>query len=726
MNGIKINKMKVYTLNRENSKKVRVAINDSEKMGIEFGTPILIKGKTTQSVAIVVPCDNIFKGKIGIDFLLAESLGIKQNDDIQIEICKYKDDYIDKVIFRTDIDKNITYGIIKKIKKDLIQKYINYPFYNNDIITLEINGEHKSFQIINISNEAISYLKNTTNIIFRYNASSIKSKKIFEKIGGLKKQKKIFHDIIIKPLQHPELYRNFGNIKSPKGILIHGNKGCGKTLFVNEMVNKTNTYIIKKNATDIFQKFYGASEDNVKKMFNEAIENQPSIIIIDNFDSIGSNRQKEGVGQIERRVISQFFTEMDNITNNNNNVITIAITNKLDVIDEDFRRTGRLDYEIEITPPTKNERLEILKIHTKGIKFAKDIDFNHIATITNGYVGSDILGLITESVRLTINYYTKEEDFQSVIPKSKLNKMIITSEILYNALKNIKPSIIRDSHEIPNITMNDIGGLENCKKAIEESVIWRIHPPKNLKKIGVKPPQGILLYGPHGCGKTLLGKASANQVGSNFISIKGPEIVSKWVGESEKKLREKFDMAKKLKPCVIFIDEIDAIASQRNLSDSNDGGTSYRIVDQLLTLLDGISDNEGIVVIGATNRPDILDKSFIRTGRIDYLIHVPLPDIQARKKIFEIHLKNVNTKNIDIDTLVKLTDKCTGSDIESSIKHAATIAVRNERDYITINDIQKSLNEKITQRVDENIIAMYENFQKQHNNNIEKKSDLYC
>jgi transitional endoplasmic reticulum ATPase len=456
---------------------------------------------------------------------------------------------------------------------------------------------------------------------------------------------------------------------------LYGPPGTGKTLIAKAIANETGAHFISINGPEIMSKFYGESEARLREVFQEAEQNAPSIVFIDELDAIAPKRG-EVTGEVERRVVSQLLTLMDGLKSRGQ-VVVIGATNRIEAIDPALRRPGRFDREIRIGVPDRNGRREILLIHTRRMPLAEDVDLDELADITHGFVGADIAALVREAAMNALRRYLPEIDLEKeVIPAEVLEKIKVSREDFANALKTIQPSALREVVlEVPNVKWTDIGGLEAVKQELMEAVEWPLKYPEVFKRLGIRPPRGILLYGPPGTGKTLLAKAVATESQANFISVKGPEVLSKWVGESEKAVREIFRKARETAPCIIFFDELDSIAPRRGFH--TDAGVTDRIVNQLLTEMDGIQSLKGVVVLGATNRPDILDPALLRPGRFDRVLYVPPPDKAARLAIFKIHTREMPLdEDVDLDILASVTEGYTGADIEAVVREAAMLAAR--------------------------------------------------
>ena len=498
----------------------------------------------------------------------------------------------------------------------------------------------------------------------------------YEDIGGLKEEVKKVREMIEIPLKRPELFEKLG-IAPPKGVLMHGPPGTGKTLLAKAVASESDAHFILINGPEIMSKYVGGSEENLREYFEEAEANSPSIIFIDELDAIAPKREDTN-GETERRTVAQLLTLMDGLKSRGQ-VVVIGATNRPDSLDPALRRPGRFDREIEIGVPDADERREVLEIHTRNMPIAEDVDLNKLATTTHGFVGADLESLCKEAAMRVVRRILPEIKSDEEIPEDVLKKIIVTKDDFKSALKEIQPSALREVLvQVPDIKWDDVGGLDDAKQELKEAVEWPLKYPDNFQKLGVKPPKGILLYGIPGTGKTLLAKAVASESEANFISIKGPELLSKWVGESEKGVREVFRKAKQTAPTVIFFDEIDSIASTRSGNDS-DSGVTKRVVNQLLTEMDGLEELEDVAIIAATNRPDIIDPGLMRPGRFDRHIKVDTPSEEARIAIFEVHTKNMPlADDVDLKKLAKSTDGYVGADIEAVCREAAMLTLRND------------------------------------------------
>jgi len=501
----------------------------------------------------------------------------------------------------------------------------------------------------------------------------------YEDIGGLEEETKKIREMVEVPLKHPEIFERLG-IEPPKGVLLHGPPGTGKTLLAKAVANESEANFILLNGPEVMSKFYGESEKRIRDIFDEAEKNAPSIIFIDEIDAIAPKREDVG-GEVERRVVSQLLTMMDGLQSRGK-VIVIGATNRPNSIDPALRRPGRFDREIEIGVPNKKGRLQILKIHTRNMPLTKDVDLNALADITHGFVGADIAALAKEAAMVVLRRVLPKLEIKEdePIPEEILKELKIKKSDFQEALKVVRPSAMREVLvETPNIKWEDIGGLDSIKQELKEAVEWPLKYPESFIRLGIKPPKGVLLYGPPGTGKTLLAKAVAKESEANFIQVKGPSLLSMWVGKSEEGVRKIFERARQVAPCVVFFDEIDSLAGKRGLETGTK--VTERVLNQLLAEMDGIEDLSNVVVIGATNRPDMLDPAVLMPGIFDRILLTNAPSKEGREEIFKIHTKNVPlAKDVRIKTLIDKTDGFVGADIEALVREAALLALRENID----------------------------------------------
>jgi transitional endoplasmic reticulum ATPase len=513
----------------------------------------------------------------------------------------------------------------------------------------------------------------------------------YEDIGGLGNAVERVREMIELPLRHPELFKRLG-VEAPKGVLLHGPPGTGKTLIAKAIASETNANFYTIGGPEIMSKYYGESEEKLRNVFQQAEQNAPSIIFIDEIDSIAPKRE-EVSGEVERRIVAQLLSLMDGMSTRGK-VVVIGATNRINAIDPALRRPGRFDREIEIGVPDRNGRLEILQIHTRGMPIAKDVNLEKLADISHGFVGADLQALAKEAAIRALRRVLPEVDLSSEsIPADTLRKIIVTMQDFMDVIKEMEPSAMREVFvEVPAVKWEDIGGLSTIKQELQEAVEWPLKYQKLFTHADAVPPKGILLYGPPGTGKTLIAKAAANESEANFISIKGPELLSKWVGESEKGVREVFRKARQAAPCIIFFDEIDAIAPRRG-GDFGDTHVTERLISQLLTELDGLEILTNVIVIGATNRPDIIDPALLRPGRFDRLLYVPPPDRDSRIQIIKIHTrKKPLADDVNVEQLADHTEGYTGADIASLSSAAVMLALR---EYISKYKDQKEADNRV-------------------------------
>ncbi|MCL2333737.1 MAG: CDC48 family AAA ATPase, partial [Candidatus Methanoplasma sp.] len=496
----------------------------------------------------------------------------------------------------------------------------------------------------------------------------------YDDLGELRNEVAKIREMIELPLRHPELFKRLG-VEAPKGVLLHGPPGTGKTMLAKAVAGETSSNFISLGGPEIMSKFYGESEGKLREIFKEAEENAPSIIFIDEIDSIAPKRE-EVTGEVERRIVAQLLSLMDGL-NSRGKVVVIGATNRPNSIDEALRRPGRFDREIEIGIPDRDGRLEILQIHTRGMPLSDNVDLKALADRTHGYAGADLSALCKEAAMAALRRVLPQMDLETEeIPVNLLEQISVTKDDFREALKDLQPSTMREVLiEKPNVKWEDIGALESAKQELKEAVEWPLKFGKVFEHMNAKPPKGILLYGPPGTGKTMLAKAVATESEANFIAVKGPEFLSKWVGESEKAVRETFRKARQASPCVIFMDEIDSIAPERGTG--GDNNVTERVISQMLTELDGLESLNDVVVIAATNRPDIMDPALLRPGRFDKSIFIGPPDRESRIMIFGIHTKDKPlADDVDINDLADKTEGCTGADIAAICNEAVMTAVR--------------------------------------------------
>ena len=529
----------------------------------------------------------------------------------------------------------------------------------------------------------------------------------YEDIGGLGNEIQRVQEMVELPMKHPQIFRKLG-IEPPQGVLLHGPPGTGKTLLAKAVANETSASFFSIAGPEIISKYYGESEQQLREIFEDASEESPAIIFIDELDSIAPKREAV-TGEVERRVVAQLLTMMDGLESRGQ-VIVIAATNRVDSVDPALRRPGRFDREIEIAVPDETGRKEILQIHTRGMPLSDDVNLGGLADDTHGFVGADIESLTKEAAMKALRRYLPEIDLdEEDVPPSLIDRMIIKRDDFRGALNGVDPSALREVLvELPKITWNDVGGLQSAKQDIKESVEWPLNNPERFDRMGIEPPKGVLLYGPPGTGKTLMAKAVANETNANFISVRGPQLLSKWVGESEKAIRQTFRKARQVSPTVIFFDELDSLAPSRGGEVGSN--VSERVVNQLLTELDGLEEMENVMVIGATNRPDMIDPALIRSGRFDRLVMIGEPGTEGREEIMRIHTDGSPlAPDVSLRELAEVTEGYVGSDLESIAREAAIQALRDDHDADSVEMRHfRGAMERVRPTITEDLLDYYE------------------
>ncbi len=661
---------------------VRISRSAMARLGVTTGDFVEIEGPQGTTIAQVWPAypEDEEKGIIRIDGLLRSSIGVGVGDVVTVR--KVSLEPATKIVLAPTEPIRFGPDFPEYVKQFLLRK----PVSRGEVVVIPIFGMALKLVVVATQPSQRVYVTEATHVEIR--AEPVREeilerqrripKVTWEDIGDLEEAKQKIREIVEWPMKHPELFKHLG-IEPPKGILLHGPPGTGKTLLAKALANEIGAYFIAINGPEIMSKYYGESEQRLREIFKEAEENAPAIIFIDEIDSIAPRRE-EVTGEVEKRVVAQLLTLMDGLKERGR-VIVIGATNRPEAIDPALRRPGRFDREIVIPPPDKRARREILAVHTRNMPLAEDVDLDKIADMTHGFTGADIAALVKEAALAALRRFIDEEkiDLSQPIPAEKLRQLKVTMKDFMEAMKHVQPSLIREVYvEVPEVHWSDIGGLEDVKQQLREAVEWPMKSPEIFEQMGIEPPKGILLYGPPGTGKTLLAKAVATESGSNFIAVRGPEILSKWVGESEKAIRQIFRRARQVAPAIIFFDELDAIAPARGYRHDTSGVTD-RIVNQLLTEMDGIEPLRNVVVIAATNRPDIIDPALLRPGRFDRLIYVPPPDEKARLEIFKVHTRKMPlAEDVDLKELARKTEGYTGADIAAVCREAAMIALREE------------------------------------------------
>lgn len=666
----------------------RIDPEDMKPLGLKVGQTVEIEGKR-KTAAKAMPCYAEDRGKkiIQIDGIIRENAKVGLDEKVTIQKAESKP-------ARKIMLTPLTAGGV--LQKDKDTKYISsliegLPLISGDKIRARLFGTKTcDFLVEDTIPDGVVSVSSTTLIRVKSKQGKIEKAKIsYEDIGGLGTQVQRIREMIELPLKYPEVFSRLG-IEAPKGVFMYGPPGTGKTLTARAVANETDAYFVSISGPEIMGKFYGESEGRLRGVFEDAQKHAPAIIFIDEIDAIAPKREDMGgEKQVERRVVAQLLSLLDGLESRGH-VIVIGATNIPNTIDPALRRPGRFDREISIPIPDKNGRLDILEIHMRGMPLAKDVDIEKLASITHGFVGADLQALAREAAMSALRKILPTIDFElSEIPYEALLKLEVTMDNFLEAMKEIEPSAIREVFvEVPDVKWSDVGGLENIKQELKEAIEWPLKYPDIFKKANTNPPKGILLYGKPGTGKTLLAKAVANESGVNFISIKGPQLISRYVGESERGVRETFRTAKHAAPTILFFDEIDSIVPKRG-SSSTDAHVTERVISQFLTEMDGIEELKGVVVLAATNRLDLVDPAMLRSGRFDIIFELPAPDEKTREQIFAIHTKNKPlAQNVDLKKLAKESDGRMGSDIEFVCRKASMFAVR---EYIERNSTKEEI-----------------------------------
>ncbi len=676
----------------------------SSEIGLSAGDVVEIHGKK-KTVAIYWPGyqEDYGKSLIRIDGYTRNNAGAGIDEKVDVKKVEAKE--AKKITIAPTEPLRITGG--EEYLKQILE---NRVISRGDIIPLGIMGRRINLMVTGFQPPAAAVMVvPSTQVVLSEKPAKALAMEVprvtYEDIGGLNDEIRKVREMIELPLRYPELFERLG-VEAPKGVLLHGPPGTGKTLLAKAVASETNSNFASISGPEIMSKFYGESEGRLREIFEQAQENAPSIIFIDELDSIAPKRE-EVTGEVEKRVVSQLLALMDGLQSRGK-VVVIGATNRPNALDPALRRPGRFDREIEIGVPNKDSRLQILQIHTRGMPLADDVDLNQLASVTHGFVGADLEALTKEAALHALRKILPEIDFEAdTIPAEILNKIIVNMNDFQESLKEIEPSAMREVLvEVPNVKWTDIGGLAEVKEELQEAIEWPLKYPEIFAHMNTAPPKGVLLHGPPGTGKTLLAKAVANESEANFISIKGPEVLSKWVGESERAIREVFRKARQAAPTIIFFDELDSITPVRGTGLGSSQVTE-RVISQILTELDGLEELKDVVVIGATNRLDIVDPALLRPGRFDKLLNVPVPDLDARKEILRIHLeKKPLADDVKIDQLAEKTEGYTGADLAALANTTAMLVIKehitksktlekakeNLKDLkITMKDFEKTL-----------------------------------
>ena len=684
-------------------KRARIGPIAMDSLKVTPGDIIEVMGSRS-SCAVVWPVDEDEKLQdiIRVDGQTRKNVGASLNDVVKIR--KVTSAKFAKSVSLTPVNDTVT---VDKEFTDFVKNRLKgLPITHGDEISVMILGNSMDFKITKTSPKGIVKIDRITNLSISTETSVDRKIRVtYEEVGGLRDQVKAMREIVELPLKHPELFARLG-IEPHSGILLYGPPGCGKTLLAKVMASESEANMFPINGPEIMNKYYGETEAKLRDIFKEAKDNSPSIIFIDEIDAIAPKRE-EAYGDVEKRVVAQLLALMDGL-DDRGNVIVLGATNRPDSVDPALRRPGRFDREFEISVPNEDGRLEILEIHTRGMPIGEDIDLKDLSSELHGYTGADIKSLCREAALKSIRRYLPEIDLETEkIPSKVLQAMKIKLIDFYDAMHEVIPTAMREFYvERPKVWWKDVGGLDDIKKSLSDNLIVAMKEPSRFTKMGIKPPKGALIYGPPGCGKTLLGRALATETGANMILVRGPEILSKWLGESEKAIREIFRKAKSSSPCVVIFDELDSIARYKSgeMGGGGGSGTSQTILSQLLTEIEeGISSR--VVVIGITNRPEILDNSLLRTGRLDLVLYVTPPDEKGRLEIIKILTQKMPLANdVKLQEIAVATQNYTGADLAALCREAAVEAMRNDSIKISNHDFANSLKRvrpSITKEVDQ-------------------------
>ena len=667
--------------------RVRLDPLAARKLGLEVGDIVEITGKRTSVAKVMKGApDDEGRGIVRMDSIIMNNVQAKLDETVRIR--KIVPEWAEKIVLEPSSlppGKKITF---QEGKDKVFQEGLNgRPVVKGDVIVISniaIMGEWIRFDVANTVPAGIVTVTAETEIVVKDSPGNRDKKLLsqitFDDVGGLDEELMKIREIVELPLRHPEIFDRLC-ITPPKGVLLYGPPGTGKTLIAKAVASGSGATFYSIQGPEIMGKFYGESEESLRKVFKEAEENSPSIIFIDEIDSIAPNRDSVN-GEVERRVVAQLLTLMDGLSSGKGDVVVIAATNREDAIDPALRRPGRFDREIEIGIPGREGRKEILEVHLRGMPLTDDVSIDRLASMTHGFVGADLASLAREAAMKCLRRNIKDFDLDKTVPIDLLAQLKVSMDDFVNALSDVEPSGMREVVvDVPKTEWSDVGGLESVKKEIRE-VFIPTEDKKAFERLGIRPPKGVLFYGPPGTGKTLIAKAVANESGANFICINGPEIASKWMGETEKAIRQIFKRAKQMAPCIIFFDEIDSIAPKRGTGDS----TAWeRAVNQLLTSMDGVESLDNVTVMAATNRPDMIDPALLRPGRFDKLVFIGKPDLESRLRILEVHTKNMPLMSVDLLTIAEKTDGYVGADLEALCREAAMTAFRENPNIQYVN-----------------------------------------
>ena len=691
----------------------RARVPFDNDLSLKPGDIVEIEGER-KTAAIVWRCrpEDANLGVIRIDGIIRKNAGVSLGD--RVEIRKVEVEPCTKLVLSPVMAKQQKVRFGPGIEGFARRGLNKRPVVAGDRIFIPgmtLFAEALPFAIVSTSPKGIVQVLPDTEIVIKEEAvDEEESGQVqtisYEDIGGIGEQLQKVREMIELPLKHPILFRRLG-IDPPRGVLLHGPPGTGKTLIAKAVASETNAHFTSINGPEIISKYYGESEKQLREIFDEAAANTPAIIFIDELDSIAPKREDVS-GEVERRVVAQLLTLLDGMQGRDN-VVVIGATNRRDAIDPALRRPGRFDRELEIGVPDKNGRKEIIDIHTRGMPISDDFDIDWLLDNSYGFVGADISALVRESAMKALRRYLPEIDLdEEQIPPEVLEKMEVRMSDFRQAIKEIEPSALREIYlEVPEVSWDQVGGLDEVKERLKESIEWPLTKPDVFEHFGIKPPRGIVLFGAPGTGKTLIAKAIANEAKANFITIKGPELISKWVGESEKAVREVFKKAKQSSPSIVFLDEFESIAGMRRATDGAGSDVMNRVVNQLLSSMDGVESMEGVIVVAATNRPEMIDPALLRSGRFERVLHIPPPDAKSVHEILKIHTESMPLGKFKLSDLASQLSNYTGADIEAVCREAALIAMRANRKTVSKKHFEQAI-ERVRPTVTDEMMQYYD------------------
>jgi len=669
---------------------------------------------------------------IRIDGFIRQNAGVGISDRVKVR--KARSNEASKVVLAPPAGSHMNYGedAAELIKRQTLKR----PLVSGDILPIMSSASHpfigrmEAIPLVVTATEpdGVVVVSEKTEILLMEKPAkgfgSVRATGItYENVGGLKTEVQRVREMIELPMKHPEVFQKLG-IESPKGILLHGPPGTGKTLIAKAVANESGANFFSIAGPEIMSKYYGESEQRLREIFEEANRTTPSIIFIDEIDSIAPKRS-EVTGEVERRVVAQLLAMMDGLTERGQ-VVVIGATNRVDAIDPALRRPGRFDREIEIGVPDRNDRVEILRIHVRNMPLHEDVDLENLADRTQGFVGADMSALCKEAAMRALRHYLPDMGMEDDIPREVVESIKVTNQDFEDSLKEIEPSAMREVLvELPRVTWSEVGGLGPLKQELIEAIDWPLRKPERFQEMGIRPPRGILLYGPPGTGKTLIAQAVANETNANFISIRGPQMLSKWVGESEKAVREIFRKAKQVSPTIIFFDELDSIAPMRGMEEGS--RVTERVVNQLLAEMDGLEDLKGVVVIAATNRPDIIDPALLRSGRFDRMLMIGPPDREGRMEILKVHAARIpNSEDVSLEELAELTEGYVGSDLAAFCREAVLLALREDPDasLVEMRHYYEAL-KRIRPSFEESMVSYYQRITERFKGGVKVEPSSY-